>query len=391
MTSSSLASYACSPNHSSGRAITEPPATERDCYQRDRDRILHSTAFRRLKEKSQVLLAGVGDHYRTRLTHSLEVSQVARTLARALHVNEDLCEAIALAHDLGHTPFAHKGEDVLALLMAPFGGFAHNDQTVRILTHLERRYPGFNGLNLSYETLEGLVKHNGPALKPGKNATDLPFTIQNLSQTIDFKLDQHATLEAQIVDIADDTAYCNHDVEDGLRGGFFTLDDLRTLTLYRDVIPRLEQNPALCDPELLIAAMIREQMGVMIADILATTRTNLSALNPQTIDDIREAGHQIVRFSDTIFPKIKELREFLFARFYGAPPLRQMAARADIVITGLFRTFTSDPSLIPAVWRAKMTDHTITLDSPRLIADYIAGMTDGYAEHEFARIVEKNN
>ena len=376
-----LAPYACHPSQSRGRLVSEPAAAERDCYQRDRDRIIHSTAFRRLKQKAQVLIAGIGDHYRTRLTHSLEVAQIARTLARALQANEDLCEAIALAHDLGHSPFAHKGEDVLAVLMAPYGGFAHNDQTVAILTRIEHRYPGFEGLNLSFETLEGLVKHNGPALTLGQSPDDLPFTVKGLVGQIDFKLTRHASLEAQIVDISDDTAYCNHDVEDGLRGGFFTLDDLAQLALYRDVIPRLRSGPCGCDDELLIAAMIREQIGVMVADILKTSRGNIADLNPKTVDDIRGAGRQLVRFSDDLFPKIKELREFLFARFYGSAPLRQMAGRADTVISGLFHAFMNDASLLPCAWVARMGPA-----SPRMIADYIAGMTDGYAEDEFARV-----
>jgi dGTPase len=250
-----LAPYACHPDQSRGRVHVEPASTHRDAYQRDRDRIIHSAAFRRLKHKTQVFVAGYGDHFRTRLTHSLEVAQIARALARTLGVNEDLSEAIALAHDLGHPPFAHKGEDALAALMAPYGGFYHNDQTVRVVTVLEHRYAAFHGLNLTLETLEGLVKHNGPT------TGELPFTINELSQHIDLQLDLWTPLEAQIVDIADDTAYCNHDVEDGLRAGCFTLDDLAGLTLYRDVVPDFRARLSDAPPDVLRAELIRHQIG----------------------------------------------------------------------------------------------------------------------------------
>ncbi len=382
-----LAPYACLPENSRGRAVFEPESAYRTCFGRDRDRIIHSSAFRRLNLKAQVFEAGGGDHYRTRLTHSLEVAQVARTLARALYVNEDLAEAIALAHDLGHPPFAHRGEDALAVCMAPYGGFKHNDQTVRVLTKLEKRYPDFDGLNLCYETLEGLVKHNGPALKEGMSINDLPFTIKELSKEIDFQLSLHAHLEAQIVDLADDTAYFNHDVEDGIRAGFFSLNDLNDLEIYADILPERRRALAHHPERILISEMIRAQFGAMIMDVMTTTRDELQKINPQTPMDIRRAGRQIVRFSADMFRKVKELREFLYARMYKSAPLVQTAREAALVIETLFAAYSADPGQMPEFWEIQAREARDSTAQARIVADYIAGMTDRFARVEYERVI----
>lgn len=387
-----LAPYACRPDLSRGRVVAEPESTYRTCFQRDRDRIIHSTAFRRLNLKSQVFDAGGGDHYRTRLTHSLEVAQVARTLARAFYVNEDLTEAIALAHDLGHPPFAHRGEDALAICMEPYGGFKHNDQTVRVLTYLEKRYAEFDGLNLCYETLEGLVKHNGPALKPGQSINDLPFTIKQIVPKIDFALDLHATLEAQVVDLADDTAYFNHDVEDGLRSESFLLSDLKGLEIYADFLGDVMQRFAGAPEPVQIATLIRMQFGAMIDDAITTTRANLRDLNPQSPDDVRRAGRQLVRFSPAMFEKVKELREFLFTRMYQSAPMRKQGGQIEALLGALFRAYLDHPHEMPAPWQDKMqaagNDPAVRA---RIVADYIAGMTDRFATLEYERLVQKTS
>jgi dGTPase len=373
--------YACDPAKSAGRVVHEPESTHRTAYQRDRDRIIHSSAFRRLKHKTQVFVAGYGDHFRTRLTHSLEVAQIARALARTLGVNEDLTEGIALAHDLGHPPFAHKGEDALAVCMAPFGGFKHNDQTVRVVTHLEHRYAAFRGLNLTAETLEGLAKHNGPVHGDTSN------TIKELIDVIDIQPDLYTPLEAQIVDIADDTAYSNHDVEDGLRAKCFSLNDLKGLSLYSDVVPEFERALSGHPPDVIRGEIIRAQIGRMVDDILETTQANLAAINPKSVDDIRRAGQACVRFSPGMFAMVKELREFLFTNMYGSPPLRVMARHAEDVIAGLFDRFMTRPELLPPEWHGEFENLSGgDAAHARLVADYIAGMTDGYAEQEWERL-----
>lgn len=336
--------------------------------------------------KSQVFEAGGGDHYRTRLTHSLEVSQIARTLARELYVNEDLAEGIALAHDLGHSAFAHQGEDALAICMEPYGGFKHNDQTVRVLTLLEHRYPDFPGLNLCYETLEGLVKHNGPALEVGQSVDNLSFTIKDLAHKIDFKLDLHAHLEAQVVDLADDTAYFNHDIEDGLRAGSFTLNDLKDLSIYLEILPEVQKRLVGQSDTLVIATLIRTQFGQMVDDAITTTRGNLAELNPQSVDDIRLAGKQLVRFSPAMFAKVRELRAFLYERMYQSGPMRKTAAAVGVVITDLFKTYQARPGEMPEVWQAKIKAAGSDAARARVIADYIAGMTDRFAMQEHGRL-----
>lgn len=380
-----LAPYACRPDASRGRIYAEPESAHRTPFQRDRDRIIHSTAWRRLQYKTQVFVYYEGDHYRNRMTHSLEVAQVARTMARALYLNEDLSESIALAHDLGHPPFAHKGEDVLAELMADYGGFAHNDQTVRVLTELEHRYPHWNGLNLSYETLEGLVKHNGPALVAGEGIDKLPYTINGLSQEIDFQLYDHATLEAQVVDLSDDIAYNNHDVEDGLRAGYFTLDDLSELEIYHDIVGRVRNELKDADQSIVIYQIIREQIGVMIDDAIATTRFNLGIMKPESPNMIRQAGQQMVRFSDNMFNKLKELRRFMFARMYDPHRAEEVAEKAEAIIGDLFHRYHAHLNQLPESWAVRVPAGD-DVARARVVADYIAGMTDRYAIRDHARL-----
>lgn len=384
-----LASYASRPDLSRGRQFPEDESKHRTAFQRDRDRIIHSSAFRRLKYKTQVFVYYEGDHYRTRLTHTLEVAQVARTIARALYLNEDLSESIALAHDLGHPPFAHKGEDVLAVYMKDYGGFAHNDQTVRVLTELEHRYAGWHGLNLSLETLEGLVKHNGPALKHGETTALLPFTLRHLSEKINFHLFDHAHLEAQVVDLADDIAYNNHDIEDGLRAGFFTMDELAELKMYRDIIPDVRKSLVGQPDHIVIFETIREQIGAMVDDVIMTTRGVLNDLNPQSPDDVRAAGKRLVIFSQPMFERVRELREFLHARMYRHYTLNRMALKVERIIGDLFTAFFERPKLLPEAWQDKVRDAG-GLDNDtaraRVVTDYIAGMTDRYAMREHDRL-----
>ena len=305
-----LAAYACRPDQTAGRLYEEKESRSRTPFQRDRDRIIHASAFRRLKYKTQVFVYHEGDHYRTRLSHTLEVAQIARTLARALLVNEDLAEAVALSHDLGHTPFAHIGEDFLKMCMEPFGGFDHNDQSLRIVTKLERKYPLWPGLNLSWETLEGIVKHNGP-IKKGLRQS-LPVTLADIQKKqTDLRLGTYASMEAQVAALADDIAYNNHDVEDGLRAGMFTLEDLKELDVLAPVIDYTQKAYPDIEEGILIQEVIREMIGTMVDDVLQETRRRLQDLDPKTVEDIRKAGQAFVAFSDSMEEKVNALRSFL--------------------------------------------------------------------------------
>jgi dGTPase len=376
-----LAAYACRPDQSRGRVYEEPESRYRTPFQRDRDRIIHSSAFRRLKYKTQVFVYHEGDHYRTRLTHTLEVSQIARTLARALMVNEDLAEAIALAHDLGHTPFAHIGEEYLAKCMEPYGGFDHNDQSLRVLTTLERKYPKWNGLNLSWETLEGVVKHNGPL-------TGKPFiAVRELQAKTDLQLKTYASIEAQAAAIADDIAYNNHDVEDGLRAHMFTLDELEDIPLLREAMQRVRSNHGELSEHYVVQEMVREMIGAMVEDVLAESRKNLQKINAQSPDDIRKAGQQVVAFSDGMKDKVDSLRDFLFERMYRHYTMKRLWLKVERIVTDLFTAFTKNYKLLPDPWQKRVEEAGGLQDEnalARVVADYIAGMTDRYAirEHE---------
>ncbi len=303
------APYACDPDASRGRLVAESDQAERSAFQRDRDRVLHSTAFRRLQYKTQVFIYHEGDHYRTRLTHSLEVAQIARSSARALGLNEDLAETLALAHDLGHTPFGHAGEDALAPLMAPHGGFSHNDQTLRILTQLERRYAAFDGLNLTWETLEGVVKHNGPIRAPS-------VTIAAYNARHDLELDSFAGAEAQLAALADDIAYNNHDVDDGLRARLFAVADLEDVPLVGPVFHALRRDHPDIEPGRLIHEAVRRLIHLMVSDLLAETRRRVAALKPGSADAVRRLSQPLVGFSETMQAHDRALKSFLFERMY---------------------------------------------------------------------------
>lgn len=380
-----LASYACRPDQTKGRICDEPASTSRTEFQRDRDRIIHSSAFRRLKDKTQVFVYHEGDHYRTRLSHTLEVAQITRSIARALMVNEDLAEGVALAHDLGHTPFAHIGEDFLKECMKPYEGFEHNDQSLRILTTLERKYPRWNGLNLTWETLEGVVKHNGPVTGP------LPVTLKEIASQIDLQITTHAGLEAQVAALSDDIAYNNHDVEDGLRAGLFSLKDLEEVELLRTVLRRVRKEYPDISEKILVSEMVREMIGLMVTDVLTETRTRLADLKPETTDDIRHAGRQIVAFSQDMFDQVKELRGFLYKRMYRHYTINRIRLKVEKIVTEMFHAFLKDYTLLPDDWQKRVEDAGGMIDNialARIVCDYIAGMTDRYAVKEYERLFD---
>ncbi|MCB1591888.1 MAG: deoxyguanosinetriphosphate triphosphohydrolase [Alphaproteobacteria bacterium] len=380
-----LAPYACRPDQSQGRIHEEPESTHRTAFQRDRDRIIHSSAFRRLKYKTQVFVYHEGDHYRTRLTHTLEVAQITRSIARALMVNEDLAEGIALAHDLGHTPFAHIGEEYLRNCMEPYGGFDHNDQSLRVLTTLERKYPKWNGLNLTWETLEGVVKHNGPlAGKPH-------IAVRELQAQVDLGLDTHASLEAQVAALSDDIAYNNHDVEDGLRAGLFTIADLEGLSLLGGLINSIRSDTPGIEQRYLVQELVREMIGAMVQDVLQETQKRLAALKPQSADDVRKAGQPMVAFSDDMREHVDELRGFLYERMYRHYTMRRIWLKVERIVSELFEAFHKNYLLLPDNWQARIREGGVEDDlagKARIVADYIAGMTDRYAIREHERLFD---
>lgn len=380
-----LASYACRPDQSKGRIYEENESASRTCFQRDRDRIIHTSAFRRLKDKTQVFVYHEGDHYRTRLSHTLEVSQIARSLARALMVNEDLAEGVALAHDLGHTPFAHTGEDVLKECMAPYGGFEHNDQSLRVLTRLERKYHRWPGLNLTWETLEGVVKHNGPVAGP------LPVTLAEIQKQTDLRLNTYASVEAQCAALADDIAYNNHDVEDGLRAGMFGLKDLEKIMLLNEVISGVRAAYPDIAEHYLVQEMIREMIGAMVVDVLEEAGRRIQALQPNNPDDIRHAPHAVVAFSSVMYEKVEELRSFLFDRMYRHHTVMRVRLKVERIIQELFDAFLERPLLLPEHWQRRVEEAGGMLDRTahaRIVCDYIAGMTDRYALREHERLFD---
>ena len=385
-----LAVYACQAEHSRGRLHREDESPVRSPFQRDRDRIIHSTAFRRLKHKTQVFVYHEGDHYRTRLTHSIEVSQIARTVSRALGLNEDLAEALALAHDLGHTPFGHAGEEALHACMKEFAGFDHNAQTLRILTKLEQRYAEFDGLNLTWETLEGVVKHNGPLLRSDKKAFSdklLPMPIKEFNEEFDLHLISYASAEAQVAALADDIAYNNHDIDDGLRAGLFAPEDLADVPLVGPVFAEVALRYPGLERQRLIHESVRRLIDLMVADLLSETRRRLAAANPRSADDVRALDHPVAAFSDAMAANDKALKSFLFNRMYRHYKVNRMTAKAKRVVRDLFDQFFEDPDCLPDEWRGR-ADGAGTPRTARVVADYIAGMTDGYALREHSRLFQ---
>jgi dGTPase len=381
-----LAPYASKSQESRGRLYAEPEHAFRSPFQRDRDRIVHSTAFRRLTHKTQVFVYHEGDHYRTRLTHSLEVAQIARTIARALGLDEDLAETLALAHDLGHTPFGHAGEEALNAEMADFGGFSHNDQTLRILTRLERRYAEFDGLNLTWEALEGTVKHNGPLRGPG-TARPVPPSIAEYDARHPLDLGSFAGLEAQVAALADDIAYNNHDLDDGLHAGLFAVGDLAEVPLvgpiFREVCGRY---PALEESRLIHEA-IRRVIDHMVGDLVAATRTRLGDSGVRSAADIRALKEPVAAFSAEMRHNARALKDFLFERMYRHYRVNRMSSKARRVVRDLFGLYLAEPECLPGEWH-RLAPGPGDPQTARVAADYLAGMTDRFALDEHHRLFD---
>lgn len=365
--------YASDPAASRGRRFVEDTSTFRSCFQRDRDRIIHSSAFRRLKHKTQVFVEHEGDYFRTRLTHSIEVAQVARTIAGALGLNPELTEALALAHDLGHPPFGHTGEDALADLMTPYGGFDHNAQAIRIVTHLERHYADFDGLNLTWETLEGLAKHNGPVRPP------YPWALEACNTDIDLELGTYSSAEAQVAALADDIAYNHHDLHDGLRAELFSTDELAELPILDRCFADVDQKYAGLNYYRRRHEALRRFFGVLVEDVIDVANQRLDALAPQSVSDIRMADHAMIQFSPDIFDRLQVIREFLFSRMYRAPRVVEMRKQVTIVVEDLFPFLLDHPEKLPKQWRKDVEEAQGQTALARIVSDYIAGMTDRFA------------
>jgi len=378
--------YATDPGRSRGRLHPEPDSRTRTPFERDRDRIVHASAFRRLKGKTQVFVAHEGDHYRTRLTHSLEVAQIARSIARRLGLDDDLAEALALAHDLGHPPFGHTGEDVLDECMERFGGFDHNAQTLRIVTKLERRYPLFDGLNLSWETLEGVVKHNGPLIRHGATLKDLPVAIQEYDAQHDLELATWPGPEAQVAAHADDIAYNNHDIDDGLRAGLFSLADLREAApMVGRVVDEVERDyPGLAEDRV-IAETVRRLIGKWADDLVEETLRRVASIKPRSAEDVRAAGRPLVGFSDALREEEAVLRRFLMGSMYRHWRVNRSRSQAKRLLRELFNLLLAEPELLPPDW-SKGGDGPGGPRTARRVCDYIAGMTDDYAIEEHRRL-----
>ena len=377
------APFASDPKHSKGRRVAEEEFSFRSSFQRDRDRIIHASAFRRLKHKTQVFVEHEGDYFRTRLTHSIEVAQVARTIAGALGLNGELTEAVALAHDLGHPPFGHAGEDVLHEMMAPYGGFDHNAQAIKIVTDLERHYAQFDGLNLTWECLEGIAKHNGPVLG------NLPFALAEYDATHDLELHTHASAEAQVAALSDDIAYNNHDLHDGLRAGLFADADIMALPIVGQAYAEVDKAYPDLETDRRRHEALRSVFGVMVSDVITTSAAILAESGAKSARDIRHLGYPVIRFSDAVFASLGEIREFLFTRMYRAPSVMKKREKVTLVIRELFPLFLNDPSQLPENWQDELKDADQTAIARR-VCDYISGMTDRYALLEYERILGKD-
>ncbi len=372
-----LAPYAADFRRNGGRLFAEPQSPTRGDFQRDRDRLIHSSAFRRLAYKTQVFVPSEGDHFRTRLTHTIEVAQISRALARGLALDEDLAEATALSHDLGHACFGHAGEEVLNKCMAPYGGFYHNAHALRIVTKLERRYAGWDGLNLCYETLEGLVKHNGP-LQGCQTNSKIPFEISEFDKVFPLNLKLNASAEAQCAALADDIAYNAHDIDDGLRAGLFDVDDLREVAFLNRLLEEIEALHPGLERVRVIHELVRRVITRFVEDAFIQTQSRLTALQPHSIDDIRHAGAAVAGFSPEMAAAQKDLKDFLFARMYRHRAILPVWKNAGRIVRGLFEVFLPAPQKMPEEW-AEAAKNLSEVARARLIADYIAGMTDRYA------------
>jgi len=374
------APYAAEPALSRGRCHAEDAAERgpRDAFQRDRDRIIHSISFRRLRHKTQVFMAPDGDHFRVRLTHSLEVAQIGRAVARALGLNEDLTEALCLAHDIGHPPFGHAGEDALKAAMSGAGGFDHNGHTLRVLTEIEQPYPRWPGLNLTWDTLEGLAKHNGPVRRPG-------WALAAVDAGLPLELESWSSLEAQVAAIADDIAYDNHDIDDGLRAGLLTMDQLCAVPLVARCWDAVRARFPDVAPERLRGEVVRVQIGVMVNDLIAETRRRVADAGVDSADAVRGAGRQLCGFSDAMRADERTLKRFMYANLYHHPRQAAAAALAGQVVGGLFAAYSAEPAALPGDWRGRLPDAQPA--RARHVADFVAGMTDRYAVARYREVV----
>ena len=386
--------YACDPDRSRGRLFDEPPSRTRSPFRRDCDRVIHSTAFRRLKHKTQVFVFHEGDHYRTRLTHSLEVAQIARALARQLGLDEDLTEALALAHDLGHPPFGHAGERALDVCMQAHGGFDHNAQTLRVVTSLEHRYPEFDGLNLTWETLEGIVKHNGPLAERSGAAVGryrdhgIPSGISDYTRTYDLELWSFASLEAQVAAIADDIAYDAHDIDDGLRAGLFTVDDLQIMPLTAAIIADIARHYPDLDDDRRGAELVRELISYLIGAVVSESRSRLQAAKPNSVDDVRNHGEVLIAFSAGAAQAEAEIKSFLKLRMYRHPRVMHVMGDAEQILFDLFARYQKVPGDLSPEWLPPGADAETETERARRIGNFIAGMTDRFALTEHQRLFD---
>ncbi|MEM6745167.1 MAG: deoxyguanosinetriphosphate triphosphohydrolase [Pseudomonadota bacterium] len=384
-----MAPYACRPEASRGRLFAEPGSAHRSCFQRDRDRIIHCGAFRRLKHKTQVFVEHEGDYYRTRLTHSIEVAQVARSLARTLGLNEELAEAVALAHDLGHTPFGHTGEDALRACMAPYGGFDHNAQALRIVTDLEARYAEFDGLNLTWETLEGLAKHNGPLLEgPQDDAGRLHYALTEYVARHDLELHEHASAEAQAAALSDDIAYNTHDLDDGLRAGVFAAEEIADLPVVGACFAQVDALWPGLEPARRQHEALRRVFGAFVEDLLSESRGRLAAADPGSAEAVRAAGRPLIAFSDRMVEDLAAIRAFLFERMYRHWRVLRMRRKAVEVVERLFAIYMANPGVLPDEWSAVCRHAVSETARARVVADYIAGMTDRFALQEHRELTD---
>lgn len=381
-----LSSYATNWKESKGRYVAEPSSKSRTPFQRDRDRIIHSSSFRRLKQKTQVFVAHEGDHYRTRLTHSLEVAQIARSIARSLNVDEDLAEALALAHDLGHPPFGHAGEDQLDDCMTDYEGFDHNAQALRIVTLLEQRYPNFDGLNLTWEMLEGLVKHNGPVLIAGESSDALPVAFKEFEHIHDLEPTTHAGIEAQIAALSDDIAYNNHDIDDGVWSKLITITDLKQIDLVGDVFGEVEREFPFIDERRTVLEAVRRLIGIWVTDLVEETNRRIQEYEPKNAQDVRSLSMPIVGFSRHIKRQLHELRVFLSKKMYNHYKVNRMRSRAKRVLRELFELYLEEPETLPFTWRQQVESGTSNTKKARIVCDYISGMTDSFAIEEHRRL-----
>ncbi len=379
------ADFATDPAASRGRFYKEPDSPTRTPFQRDRDRIIHASAFRRLKMKTQVFVAHEGDHFRTRLTHSLEVAQIARSVARTLGLDEDLAEALALAHDLGHPPFGHAGEDELDACMEEFDGFDHNAQTLRVVTRLEQKYPTFDGLNLTFETLEGLIKHNGPLLKNGKTIESLPHAFRDFEHLADLELDSFAGPEAQVAALSDDIAYNNHDIDDGLSARLFAIGDLNEVPMVGRVFQQVQKDYPLLDRDRIIAEAIRRLIGLWINDLTKESSRRIKEFNPRSVEDVRAMKVPLIAFSETLEREQRELRLFLRERMYRHYKVNRKRSQAKRILKELFHLFLEEPDTLRPPWDKEAMQRS-RQDRARIVCDYIAGMTDNFAIEEHRRL-----